>query len=165
MTLRSVTEYSFFTIDHPVSAELADEVIHLWTHSAGLTAEQARQRLQELVLVVRNATGKVIGVATAGKTYFQQIQNYVYAYRCFIEPEARIPALDTQMIVRTKDFLQKKSEHETENRSVGILTIVQNEVIKQNWKQAIWLGADMIYVGNTPEGHHIRIGYFKNAII
>lgn len=165
MSLRSVTDYSFFTVDSPVSGELAREILDLWTKSAGLTDEQAKKRLTELILYVRDGSGQIIGVATAGKTYFQQIQNYVYAYRCFIEPEARVPALDTQMIVRTKDFLQKKSEQETENRCVGILTIVQNEVIKQNWKQAIWLGADMIYVGNTPEGHHIRIGYFKNAMI
>lgn len=148
----------------PVTGDLANDAINLWT-SAGLSQDQARQRLNELVLVVRAKDGQLAGVATAVKSYFQQIQNYVYGYRCYIRSEFRAPALDTQMLVRTKQFLQERSQQEKENRCVGILTIVENEVIKQHWKQAVWLGADMIYIGNTPEGHHIRIGYFQNAWI
>lgn len=163
--MRSVTDFSFSFVESPVSDDLANELVALWTNSAGLSQEQARQRLDELILFVRNGAGQIVGVATAVKTYYQQIQNYVYAYRCYIQPESRAPALDTQMLVRAKQHLQERCNQETESRCVGILTIVENEVIKKNWKQAVWLGADMIYIGNTPEGHHIRIGYFQNAMI
>lgn len=163
--MKSVTDYSFHLIQGPISSEIGSEVIKLWTESAGLSAGIAAQRLKELALILKDKSGKIIGVSTAVKTYFPQIHNYVYAYRYFIHPEFRAPALDTQMIVRTKNHLQEVSKGETANKCVGIMVIVQNEIIKSQWTQAVWLDADMIYVGNTAEGHHIRVGYFKGARI
>jgi len=163
--VKSVSDYSFQFITGSVSKEIGRKVIKLWTDSAKLSVPEAERRLKELVLLLTNKSGDIIGVSTAAKSYFSQIQNYVYAYRCFILPEYRAPALDTQMIVRTKNHLEQINIGEITNKCVGILVIVQNEVIKTHWKQAVWLGAEMIYIGNTPEGHHIRIGYFKGARI
>lgn len=163
--MKSVSDFSFQFVEGPVSHEIGANVIALWTESARLSVAEAERRLQELVLVLTYKTGAVIGVSTAAKTHFPQIHNYVYAYRCFIHPEFRAPALDTQMIVRTKNHLQGLSMNDNENKCVGIMVVVQNEILKSQWKQAVWQGADMIYVGNTPKGHHIRIGYFKGARI
>lgn len=163
--MKSVNDFSFLTVEGPVLPEIAKEVITLWHESAHLPLDVAEKRLNELVLLARYKNGPVIGVSTAVKTFFPQIHNCMYAYRCYIHPEYRAPALDTQMIVRTKNFLEQISKTETVNKSVGLMIIIQNEVIKTNWKQAVWPGADMIYVGNTSEGHHIRVGYFKGALI
>jgi hypothetical protein len=163
--VKSVNDYSFQLVTSPVSQQIATDVAKLWMESARLSTAEAERRIKELVLIARDKSGNAIGVSTAVKTFFPQIHNYVYAYRCFIHPEFRAPALDTQMIVRTKNHLAEISRLETSNKCVGIMVIVQNEIIKAQWKQAVWLGADMIYVGNTPEGHHIRVGYFNGARI
>lgn len=163
--LKSVSDFSFHTIGETVSPEIASEVIKIWTEFAGLDKAESQRRLVELIMVVKDGTGKVVGVSTAVKTFFPQIQNYVFAYRCFILPEFRAPALDTQMIVRSKAHLHQISKSEAEKKCVGIMVVVQNEILKQNWRQAVWRGADMIYVGNTPKGDHMRIGYFKQARI
>jgi len=163
--MKSVSDFSFQVVEGPVSEEIAAKVITLWTESAKISAREAERRLHELVLLLTYKSGEIIGVSTAVKTHFPQIHNYVYAYRCFIHPEFRAPALDTQMIVRTKNHLQELCAVDIENKCVGIMVVVQNEILKNQWKQAVWQGADMIYVGNTPKGHHIRIGYFKGARI
>ena len=163
--MKSVSDYSFHTVNGSLPRELAEEVVKLWINFAGLEGQEAQRRLKELVMILSDRAGKVIGVSTVVKTYVAQIKNFVYIYRCFILPTFRAPALDTQMIVRTKQYLELLSQSETDKRCVGIMVIVQNVIVKQNWRQAVWLGADMIYIGNTPEGDHIRLGYFKDARI
>ena len=163
--IKSVSDFSFHPIAETVSPEIASEVIEIWTEFAGLDKAEAQRRLAELIMVVKDEAGKVVGVSTAVKTHLPQIQNYVFVYRCFILPKFRVPALDTQMIVRSKNHLHQISKSETEKKSVGIMVIVQNETLKKNWRQAVWRGADMIYMGNTPKGDHMRIGYFKQARI
>lgn len=163
--MKSVSDYSFHFINEAIPAELSAEIVKLWTEFAVLQQPEAERRLSELVLVLKNKSGKVIGVSTVVKTLLPQIHNYVYAYRYFILPEFRAPTLDTQMIVRTKNHLQEISALETDKKCVGIMVIVQNEKLKAQWRQAVWLGADMIFMGNTPQGHHVRVGYFKHARI
>jgi hypothetical protein len=163
--IKSVSDFSFHTIGGAAPAEMATEVMKIWTESAGLDQAEAERRLGELILVVKAESGQVIGISTAVKTYIQQIQNYVYVYRCFILPEFRAPALDTQMIVLSKKHLHQISKTETDKKSVGLMVIVQNELLKKNWRQAVWRGADMIYMGDTPTGDHMRIGYFNGARI
>lgn len=163
--MKSVANYSFHSIRDGISPDMTSEVVEIWTKSAGIALTEAQRRIQELVMVVRNDSGKIVGLSTAVKTLFPQIQNHVYAYRCFILPQYRAPALDTQMIVRSKAVLEEVSLEDHHKRCVGIMVVVQNEILKRHWRQAVWPGADMIYVGDTPQGHHIRIGYFKGARI
>src|SRR5690349_3228686 len=150
--LKSVSDFSFQTISTAVSSETAAEVMKIWTEFAGLDQVESQRRLAELVMVAKENTGKVIGVSTAVKTYVQQLQNYVYVYRCFILPEFRAPALDTQMIVQSKKHLHQISKSEKEKKCVGIMVVVQNETLKKNWRQAVWRGADMMYMGDPTKG-------------
>lgn len=163
--VKSVSDFSFHTVTEGISPEVASDVVKIWNEFAGLDPAEAQRRLGELVMVAKTSTGQVVGISTAIKTYVQQIQNYVYVYRCFILPEFRAPALDTQMIVQTKNHLHKISKLDTDKKCVGIMVIVQNEILKKNWRQAVWRGADMIYMGDTPQGDHMRIGYFKGVRI
>ena len=161
--MRSVTDFSFEPV-FEIQPDLATRIVQLWTQHAGLRIAEAQRRLTEVILVVRYQQ-EVIGVATAYKGYLQQSENFVYLYRCFIADAHRAPALDTQLIMRAKELLEEKSMQEMEKKCVGLAVIVQNETIKKFWNQAVWQGAEMMYIGNTAEGNHIRISYFKNARI
>ncbi|HMQ01425.1 MAG TPA: hypothetical protein PKC24_16705, partial [Cyclobacteriaceae bacterium] len=81
--------------------------------------------------------------------------------RCFISSAYRAPALDTKLLVETKRYFER---HNKAN-AVGLIMVIENEMIKQNWTKAVWPGADMVFAGNTSEGHHIRLSYFKKAKI
>lgn len=133
--------------------------------AGGLTGQEAKRRISELVYIIKHKSGRVVGASTAVKTYISQLNNYLFAYRSLILTEFRAPALDTQLIVRSKELLQAAARDEKEKNCVGIIVVVQNEWIKQEWRQAKWSGADMLYIGNSPEGHHLRVGYFKGAKI
>ncbi len=164
--MKSIGDFSFDWVPvKPLSTVDREQILRLWTERAGLQEIEANRRVQELVLVARERSGKIIGLATAYKGRLDQIHNWVYFYRCFIDPEFRAPALDTQMLYQTKVKLEEKNKVDTESKCVGIALIVHNEIIKRHWNQAVWQGADMMFIGCTAEGNHIRIGYFKNAVI
>lgn len=163
--MKSIADYTFLPVWGAALIEESVEVIDLWTVAGGLSESEAQRRIPELVFIVKHKSGRVAGVSTAVKTYVSQLNNYLFAYRSLILPEFRAPALDTQLIVRSKELLQEAARIEKENNCVGIIVIVQNEWIKQEWRQAKWSGADMLYIGNSPEGHHLRVGYFKGAKI
>lgn len=164
--MKSVADFSFDWVpDNPLSAEDNQQIMHLWTERAGLKVTEANRRQQELVLITRERSGKIVGLATVYKARLEQIHNWVYLYRCFIDPDFRAPALDTQMLYKTKMKLEAKSQADTESKCVGVAIIIQNEMIKHLWNQAVWPGTEMIFIGCTAEGNHIRIGYFKNAVI
>lgn len=49
----------------PLVLAASAEVMTLWTTKAGLPPEEARRRLSELVVIVRDPVGCIIGVSTA----------------------------------------------------------------------------------------------------
>ena len=48
---------------------------------------------------------------------------------------------------------------------IGVITLVENEALKQHRNEAIWPASKMVYIGNSREGHHIRVYYFAGARI
>lgn len=161
--VKSVKDISF--IHDGFDFKIKEEVIQIWVNAAGLSLAEANRRLSEVILVARYGQTGIIGIATAVKTFVQQLQNNLYAYRCFVLPEFRVPGLETLMIVKAKEILAEKAGEDKERPCVGIVAIVQNELLKQHWNQAVWPGSGMLYIGNSPEGHHVRVGYFKGARI
>jgi hypothetical protein len=43
--------------------------------------------------------------------------------------------------------------------------MVENERLMKVRTEAIWRGSRMVYIGNTKSGKHIRVYYFKKALI
>lgn len=143
-------------------------VKQLWKkHFPSLTEEQLDKRLKEVVFAIRNAQGEVLGVSTAYKSYIKQLKNNLFAFRCFIDPAFRVPGLTSTLLVKTRDFLEeiRSEEGEEKDRCIGIITLVENERIMKFRNEAIWPASKMVYIGNSPKGYHIRVYYFKKALI
>jgi hypothetical protein len=143
---------------------LRDPLGEIWRVHGGLSEEELAGRYAQVVLLAM-AGEKVAGIATVNKIYLQQLENYFYAFRCLVVPDFRAPGLDTALVIKTKEFLETRYESDTDKQAKGLVMVIQNEFIKAHWRQAIWKGADMIYIGETPRGEHVRISYFKNATI
>lgn len=132
-----------------------------------LTEEQLNGRLRQLVIVVSTPSGEVVGVSTVFKAYVKQLRNHMYAFRIFIVPEYRIPGLTEVIMLKTRDFMEDVNQKDgpENSRCLGMITIVENERIMKNRTEAIWPSSKMVYIGNTPNGHHMRVSYFKKAMI
>ncbi|MFZ6013336.1 MAG: hypothetical protein ACOYXT_23545 [Bacteroidota bacterium] len=124
----------------------------------------ALQRVNEIVFVAKS-DNEVIGMSTVRCEKVKTLNdNYFYETRCFVSPDHRAPALDTQLIVQTKKYFENNPEA-SDVPCVGLIMIVENDFIKKNWTKAVWAGTDMVFMGYTKQGHHIRVSYFKGARI
>lgn len=144
---------------------LRDTVLEIWRNNGGPTGLQAEDRLAQLVFVVKDETGRVVGMSTAFKAYIRQLRNYCYAIRLMLVPGHRIPGLTSRLLVSTRDFLESIHQQDTTDRAIGMITLVENPHLKEKRNEAIWPASGMVYIGNSKEGHHIRIYYFKGARI
>lgn len=145
--------------------EIQREVSEIWRQS-GLQNEEIEKRLTQLVYVVRNTTnGHVVGISTAFKTFIKQLHNHLYAFRCMLVPRYRIPGLTSKLLVMTRDFLESIHEHDGSEKAIGVITIVENDRIKQHRTEAVWPASGMVYIGDTKNGNPIRVYYFKGARI
>lgn len=144
---------------------IRDQVLEIWRHHGGPSGHQAEDRLRQLVFVVKDEMGRVVGISTAFKTYIKQLRNHFYAIRLMLVSGYRIPGLTSHLLVSTRDFLESVHEQDDTHQAIGLITLVENPSLKEHRNEAIWPASGMVYIGNSKEGHHIRVYYFKGARI
>ena len=147
-------------------SDIAEEIIALWKQlNPDMSENDAAQRLTQLVYVAKNENNQVVGIATAFKSHIKQLNNYLYAFRVMIVPAYRIPGLATKLTVMTRDFLEGIHHEESTDRCIGIITLIENEGMKLARREAVFPDSGLTYIGNTANGSHIRVYYFKGALI
>ena len=144
---------------------LRDPVLAIWRRNGGPTGDDTSERLRQLVFVLKNADGEVVGMSTAFKAHIKRLRNYFYVIRLMLVPGYRIPGLTSRLLVSTRDFLESIHEQESTNRAIGIITLVENQRIREKRNEAIWPASGMVYIGNSGAGHPIRVYYFRGARI
>lgn len=160
--VRSIADYSFKVVWRDKSDEVREEALEMWNESGLLSRGEAVDRLEQMAVAVYYGQ-KLIGISTIYKSYITQLKSHAYVFRCMILPAFRAPGLDTQLIVKTRDFLETSRPDEEDGTCVGMLMIVRNDTIRKVWRKAIWPGTEMVYIGDTPQGDQMRIYYFKGA--
>jgi len=63
------------------------------------------------------------------------------------------------------EFFEERFDKKREGLPIGVISIVENEQLKENRREAVWPASKMLFVGKTKLGHDIRIRYFKGARI
>ena len=156
---------SFEVVWGKVSPDVREDVIRIWTEHMRFSAEEIDDRLSQVVVVMKNPAGRVVGVSTAYKTYIHQLRNYLFACRLLIVPEYRRENLAPSLLVLTRDFLESVYDQDAVNPAIGVITLVENEYVRRTRTDAIWTASKMVYIGNSKQGHPIRVYYFKGARI
>lgn len=145
-----------------------EQVMVLWKkHFPTMSEQQLKARLSQVVFALRTLDGEVVGVSTSHKTMIPHLKNYLYAFRCFIDPAFRVPGLTSTLLVKTRDWLEEiyTTDGKEEERCIGMITLVENERIMKYRNEAIWPASKMVYIGNSAKGFHIRAYYFKKSLI
>ncbi len=88
-----------------------------------------------------------------------------YALRLMLLPQYRIPGLTSKLLVETCGFLESIHDQDENDKAIGVITLVENERLKEKRNEAIWPASKMVYIGNSHDGHHLRVRYFKGARI
>ena len=92
------------------TSALSGQVLDIWRRNGGPAGEEARGRLAQLVFVVRNEGGDIVGISTAFRAHVKQLRNYFFALRLMLIPAYRIPGLTSRLLVSTRDFLESIHE-------------------------------------------------------
>lgn len=85
----SFGDFSLEPADAILTSALAVEVLTLWTTKAALRYHEAERRLSELVVMVRDPAGRLIGVSTARQGRVQQDGEEHWFLRMFFQQESR----------------------------------------------------------------------------
>ncbi len=140
----------------------------LWKkHFPNMPDKMLDERVHQVVFAVTTLEGNFVGISTAYKAYIDQLKNNMYAFRCFIDPDHRVPGLTTKLLVKTRDWLEEiyQQDGDEKEHCIGVITMVENERLIKVRTEAIWRGSGMVYIGNTKAGKPIRVYYFKKALI
>lgn len=155
--------FEFTPVRSAANDILIEEVKALWRKSSIVPETEMHERALELTMIARHSDGALAGLTTTRRIQVKLFNNnYFYELRCFVAPAFRQPALDTQLVVKTKSYLQDlKSEN---HPAIGLIMVVENKILKR-WTKAVWAGADFYFAGFTTKGHHLRVSYFENVFI
>lgn len=145
--------------------DLKERVKKFWSDLSVLPDNvNIEERARQLVFVAVDED-KVIGVTTAHRARIPKLNNnHFYNFRTLVHPKYRIPGLVDKLAVLTRDFLETLYIS-GQSDCIGLITVIENEQLKQERREAVFSSTKMFFIGQTKAGHHIRLYYFKGAKI
>ena len=145
--------------------EVREEIIRFWLSEKVLPEEQARQRVNQVFLIARDTVDNIVGINTVYKQYNKQLENFFYYYRTYVTPRARKFQMTAEMMLEVKDYLEDRYIDKIDTEVIGMFLQVENETIKKKLNLAVWPGINFVYIGKNQRGDHLRVYYFKNALL
>lgn len=143
---------------------VGDELVSFWSGQGALNEAAARQRLAEVVCVLRDESGAVAGANSAFADRVDVVGGRrFWIYRSFIRPDLQ-DAADAEMTDAAFAALEEEFAATGEG-PIGLCVPVpvQRAALRPD---AVWDGAPGFhYAGHADSGDEIRVAYFDGAVI
>jgi hypothetical protein len=133
-----------------------DDVLELWSREGAVPEIEARRRLPEVHLVGITDDGELAGLSTARIRRNDQLRMDLWFYRAFVAKRHRMSNLAVTLALQGRDRLQE--------RFVGGKDPRENEGLKRYFNEAVWYPLRFVFIGENPEGAHVRVWYFPGAL-
>ena len=148
------------------SAASHDDVLALWARERAVVGEEAQRRVHEaLVAATIVDTGELVGVSTAVLRPVPQLNMDMWFLRAFVAEDRRTRNVAAHLLDRARSLLEERFVSGTDVRGAGVLIDVQNEGVRRAQPDAIWPSTLFIFIGETPQGGHVRVRYFPGAMV
>lgn len=140
---------------------LADEVLAFWANEAGLEGDAARDRLPQVICLLRDGGGRLAGINSAYDGRVPPVGNRrFWVYRSFLLGEAA----EAGQAMLAAAFGALDSEFDPEvGGPVGLCLLVEDREEMRRRPEAVWTDPRLLYAGYAEDGRQIRIGYFEGA--
>jgi hypothetical protein len=123
--LSSFRNFTLYPVGPSLDPAAAAEVVTLWTTKAGLPRQEASRRLQELVVLIRDPEGRLIGVSTAQQGRVHEGGEAHCFLRMFFQPESRgVRGLAAHGLGVAFDLLARR--HASPPAPVGVILVTEN---------------------------------------
>lgn len=162
-----MSRYQFEVVWQQVDDDLRREVVDFWLKQGALPNEQAgHERADQLLTVCRDQNGSLVGVSTAVVRDISQLGFPCYYYRLFVNPRYRLAYLTSELIDKGFTALKQGFRAGENPEVLGIYMEIQNPKIMKAINHLVFRrirGHELIYIGKTEAGNHIRVCYFDEA--
>jgi hypothetical protein len=141
----------------------ADDVLALWARETGIPEADAQSRVHEVQLVAVNRDGGLAGVSTAYIRRNPQLNMNHWHYRTYVAVAERENNLMGRLALAVRDHLEGRFVTGDDTRAAGIVMEVENQGLRTYFNRALWLPLGMYFIGENPNGAHVRVRYFPGA--
>jgi hypothetical protein len=137
-----------------------EELIGFWTTAGGLSADEARRRLPELVCTLR-CDGRLAGLSTVHAADVALIGGRrFWIYGSVLDPQA--DELAAALIRDTFGALAAEFDG-SRGSPIGLCVLVADSAERRRRPEVKWSDPELIYAGYLTDGRQVRIGYFEGA--
>jgi hypothetical protein len=150
--------------------ELFSDVVRFWTAESALSVDVALQRARQLLVVARTSQRVVAAVSTAVRVHVRQLGFECFYYRTYVGRRHRARGLVGTGLLQTVarksfDVLEARFLSGIDRDVLGIYMETENRKLMRVWNVPVWqeMGANIVYIGRTPEGCDMRVWYFAGA--
>jgi hypothetical protein len=162
--MRPVTGFEIVPVWKDIGPELRRELVDLWARTRSITdAFTAQSRSSQAVCIARDGSGAIVAVGTAMVRVLPRLQEPLYYYRQFFAPEVRGQGLAVSFYNRARAVLAAYNASLPAAESLGVLLEVENAQLAQRYDRAYVAEAESTFIGYSPRGLQLRVGYFEGA--
>ncbi len=151
------------TVRGRLGDQTAQEILRFWAEHGALHGQQARDRLPQVVCVLRGQDGGVAGVNSVFADEVELVANRrFWLYRSFLAPgsEDAGPA----MLAHAFAALDEQFEPGGDD-PIGLCLLIGDRAEIERRPEAEWSDPRLLYAGYDADGAQVRIGYFAGATI
>jgi hypothetical protein len=141
-----------------------DDVLELWQREDAVPdPREARRRVHQVMMVALDPNDRVAAVSTVYLQRNPQLGLDLWYYRTFVGKEHRMSHIAVRMLWATRDRLRERHLSGEDTRATGMIMEVENQFLRTYYNRAFWVISDFDFIGESPQGAHVRVHYFPGA--
>jgi hypothetical protein len=143
-----------------------DAIVEFWSREGAIPAEEARRRIDEVLLVARHkdAPADPVAVCTVYIARNEQLGMDLWHLRVFVAKAHRMSYAAWALAMVAQQLLEQRFVSNRDVRAAGIVFEIENRGLKERFDEAVWIPLDFAFVGENERGDHLRVHYFPGAL-
>lgn len=155
--------YRIDSVYSRLTQPLAAEIIRFWMQQGVISSlDEARRRVRQVVDVIRNAQGEIVGMNSVYPSSYRLKQDIYLFYRLFIRPIDRKPGLARFATEHIAQVL--KSRPDLRPGIKGLIAVTENPKLTREAARRQLKRIGFEYDGRGPKGYDIwRMDFSEQA--
>src|SRR5207248_3241824 len=127
-------------------AVTAADVVAAWTSEGELAQEEAKRRIDELLMVAVDEQGALAGLSTAYLAHHDQLQAEMWHFRVLVLGVHRRSDVALSLALAGRDRLVERYTTGEDQRGLGVVFEIENEGLKRHLPKGLWRETDFLLV-------------------
>lgn len=142
----------------------SQDIIDFWTSEGVVPPEEAQRRVAEILVVATDEEDRPVGISTTYIQRNEQLRAELWYTRVFVGAAHRRSGLAIAIACAARDHLVERYRTGADRRGIGIMFVVESEILKRFHPRAMWRRTQFTFIGEDARGSHIRVHYFPGAL-